>query len=408
MTQARYNPEFSAKYRSFWNDSRYTILTGGRGSGKSFFTGMFLMALIHEEPGHTILFTRYTLRSASVSIIPEFKEKLELLQLQHLFKITRDEIVNRENGSKIIFRGIKTSSGDQTANLKSLQGVTTWVMEEAEEIDEESFDKIDLSVRSKEKQNRVILLLNPSTKEHFIYKRFYEEKAVQAGANITKGDVTYIHTTYKDNYKNLSSSYIAQIEDMRVRRPERYSAVIEGNWIEKAEGVIFTNWKLGKFKEVGPSVYGADFGFSADSSTLVQTSIDKDNKIIYLKLCFYLQGLTTSQLRELYTKHAGQSLIIADSAEPRLIHELKTTCNIMPSIKGQGSITYGIALLQDYDLVIDDGEGSAPLIKELNNYSWLEKKSQTPIDKFNHALDAIRYSISYQLKNPNQGQYHII
>ena len=147
-------------------------------------------------------------------------------------------------------------------------------MEEAEEIDEESFDKIDLSVRSKEKQNRVILLLNPSTKEHFIYKRFYEEKAVQAGANMTKGDVTYIHTTYKDNYKNLSSSYIAQINDMRVRRPERYSAVIEGNWIEKAEGVIFTNWRLGKFKEVGPSVYGADFGFSNDENTLVQTSID--------------------------------------------------------------------------------------------------------------------------------------
>ena len=408
MTGTNYRPNFSKKYKAFWNDSRYTILTGGRGSGKSFFTGMFLMGLIHEEPGHTILFTRYTLRSASVSIIPEFKEKLELLNLQHLFKITRDEIVNRENGSKIIFRGIKTSSGDQTANLKSLQGVTTWVMEEAEEIDEESFDKIDLSVRSKGMQNRIILLLNPSTKEHFIYKRFYEDKAVQAGANRTKADVTYIHTTYLDNIKNLSKSYITQIQEMKLRRPERYAAVIQGNWIEKAEGVIFNNWKLGKFKEVGPSVYGADFGFSNDENTLVQTSIDKVNKVIYLKLCFYLPALTTSQLRELYTKHAGQSLIVADSAEPRLIYELKTTANIVPSIKGQGSITYGIALLQDYDLIIDDGEGSAPLIKELNNYSWLEKKSQTPQDKFNHALDAIRYSVSYQLKNPNQGEYHIL
>ena len=78
MTGTNYRPNFSKKYKAFWNDSRYTILTGGRGSGKSFFTGMFLMGLIHEEPGHTILFTRYTLRSASVSIIPEFKEKLEL------------------------------------------------------------------------------------------------------------------------------------------------------------------------------------------------------------------------------------------------------------------------------------------------------------------------------------------
>ncbi len=398
---------FNNKYSDFWNDSRYTILTGGRGSGKSFFVAVFLLGLT-QESGHTILFTRYTLRSASVSIIPEFKEKIELLGLESAFHITRDEIVNKVNGSKIIFRGIKTSSGDQTANLKSLQGVTTWVMEEAEEIDEDSFDKIDLSVRHKTKQNRIILLLNPSTKEHFIYKRFYEAKGVQAGSNITKGNTTYIHTTYLDNLENLSDSYIDQINQMKVRRPERYNAVIEGNWIEKAEGIIFSNWKLGKFKEVAPSVYGQDYGFANDPSTLVKTSIDKDRKIIYLKVCFYLQALTTSQIRELNKKHAGDSLIIGDSSELRLIHELKRGCNIIPSIKGPGSITYGIALLQDYDLIVDDGEESLPLVKELNNYAWLERKSSTPIDKYNHAIDSIRMAVSHQLKNPNAGEYHII
>ena len=398
--------KFNGKYKAFWNDSRYTILTGGRGSGKSYFTGVFLLGLTYET-GHVILYTRYTLRAASVSIIPEFREKIELLGLESLYHITRDEIVNKANGSKIIFRGIKTSSGDQTANLKSLQGVTTWCMEEAEEIDEDSFDKIDLSVRQKDLQNRVILLLNPSTKEHFIYRRFYEDKGVQAGSNLTKGDTTYIHTTYLDNIKNLSDSYINQIEDMKTRRPQRYKTVIEGNWLEKAEGVIFTNWKLGKFKEVSKAVFGADFGFANDENTLVKTSIDKDRKIIYIKLCFYLPALTTSDLRGLYKKHAGDSLIVADSAEPRLIHELRSTCNIIPAIKGQGSITYGISLLQDYDLIIDE-EDSTPLVKELNNYSWLEKKSKTPIDKYNHTLDALRYSISYQLKNPNAGEYHLM
>ena len=58
--------------------------------------------------------------------------------------------------------------------------------------------------------------------------------------------------------------------------------------------------------------------------------------------------------------------------------------------------------------MIDDGEESVPLVKELNNYSWLEKKSKTPIDKYNHAIDSIRMAVSYQLKNPNVGQYHII
>ena len=397
--------EFHRKYQRFWNSTRYTILTGGRGSGKSFFTGVFLLGLT-QEAGHTILFTRYTLRAASVSIIPEFKEKIEMLGLNPMYKITRDEIVNRENGSKILFRGIKTSSGDQTANLKSLQGVTTWVMEEAEEIDEESFDKIDLSVRQKDKQNRVILLLNPSTKEHFIYQRFYQDRGVDPGSNLSKGDTTYIHTTYKDNINNLSESYIAQIERMKERRPERYKAVIEGNWIERSEGVIYTNWKLGEFQEVSPAIFGADFGFSQDENVLLKTSIDRDRKIIYVQLCFYLKALTTSDLRKLYHKYAGSSLIVADSAEPRLIHELKSTCNIVPSIKGQGSVTFGIAMIQDFDLVIHNDDQAVHLVKELNNYIWLDRKSNTPIDKYNHALDSLRYAISYQLKNPNMGNYN--
>ena len=84
---------------------------------------------------------------------------------------------------------------------------------------------------------------------------------------------------------------------------------------------------------------------------------------------------------------------------------LSAHCNIVPAIKGQGSITYGISLLQDYDLVIDPE--STDIIKELNNYCWLEKKSQTPVDNFNHALDALRYAVSYQLQNPHLGEYHL-
>ena len=385
--------------------ARYFIVTGGRGSGKSFAVNSVLLLLTYQA-GHTILFTRYTLRAASISIIPEFIEKLELLGVIDQFKITKDEIINKGNGSKIIFRGIKTSSGDQTANLKSLTGITTWVMDEAEELnDEDIFDKIDLSVRNKVQENRVILILNPTTKEHFIYKRWFEDRGVAAGSNITKEDTTYIHTTYLDNIDNLSESYIKQIETMKVRRPNRYKHTIEGAWLDKAEGVIFTDWSIGEFQQVGKVVYGQDYGFSNDPSTLVKTSIDKENKVIYIQLCFYQTKLTTSEILQLNKKFAADNLIVGDSAEPRLITELSRDCNVVPAIKGQGSITFGISLLQDYDLVIT--EDSTELIKELNNYCWLEKKSQTPVDNFNHAIDALRYAVSYQLQNPSLGEYHI-
>ena len=394
------------KYLVLNNPTRYFIITGGRGSSKSYSINT-LLTLLTFEAGHKILFTRYTLRAASISIIPEFIEKLEVQNIEHNFHITKDEIINKQTGSKILFRGIKTSSGDQTANLKSIQGVTTFVLDEAEELTDESiFDKIDLSVRQKDKDNRVILILNPTTKENFIYKRWFEDRGVKAGSNLMKGDTTYVHTTYLDNIENLSKSYIEQIEQMKVRRPNRYKHTIMGSWLDKAEGVIYNNWSIGEFKQVGKIVFGQDYGFSNDPSTLIKTSIDKDNKVIYVQQCVYQTKLTTSELTILNKKYAGKNLIVGDSAEPRLISEIKSSgCNIVAAIKGQGSITYGISLLQDYDLVIDPE--SIELIKELNNYCWLEKKSQTPQDSFNHCLDALRYSVSYQLQNPNSGEYFL-
>jgi phage terminase large subunit len=394
------------KYKPFGSDSRYFIITGGRGSGKSYSINLLLLLLTYES-GHTILFTRYTLTSAHVSIIPEFIDKIDVLDKHSDFHITKDEIINLRTGSKILFKGIKTSSGTQTANLKSLAGVTTWILDEAEELtDEDTFDKIDYSIRSKDKQNRVILILNPATKEHFIYQKFFESKGVEAGSNIIKGDTTYIHTTYLDNIENLSESFLNQIETIKERRPDKYKHTILGGWLDKAEGVIFTNWRIGPFNKDNGSVFGQDYGFSNDPSTLIETSIDKARKIIYVRLHIYQAGLTTTELARLNRQFAGNDLIVADNAEPRLIAELKSQgLNIVPTIKGADSVKYGIALLQDYDLIID--ENSVDLIKELNNYCWLERKSETPIDKFNHGLDALRYAVSYQLANPNKGKYSI-
>jgi phage terminase large subunit len=398
--------DINPKYQKLGNDTRYYIITGGRASGKSFSVNLMLVLLTYEA-NHTILFTRYTLTSAYVSIIPEFIEKIEMLDKFDDFHITKDEIINLKSGSKIVFKGIKTSSGDQTANLKSITGVTTWVLDEAEELtDEGTFDKIDLTIRETKNQNRIILILNPTTKEHWIYQRFFEDKGIQEGTNTEKDNTTYIHTTYQDNITNLSKSFLKQIDDLKIRRPLKYKHVIMGGWLDKAEGVIFNNWTIGKFKRVGVSVWGQDYGFSNDPTTLIETNIDTSNKRIYLKECFYLPSLTTSQITRLNEQHAKGGLIIADSAEPRLISEIRAKgCNVKPSVKGQGSVTYGISLLQDYDLIISDD--SINLVKELNNYSWLERKSNTPIDKFNHLIDAVRYAVSFQLQNPNRGKYTI-
>jgi len=389
------------KHKPIWdnlgNDTRYFVITGGRGSGKSFEIGRFT-SLLSFESNHKILFTRQTMTSAHLSIIPEFQEKIELLELDELFNVTRNEIQNKKSNSLIIFRGLKTSSGDQTANLKSLQGVTTWILDEAEElIDESIFDKINLSIRQKGTQNRIILILNPATKEHWIYKRFFEATGVQEGFTGVKDNVTYIHTTYKDNIENLDESYLDEINLIKENNPTKYNHIVLGGWLDKAEGVVFSNWKFGTFNPDGLQVsYGQDFGFSIDPTTLIGVAIDKKKKKIYIQEHLYKAKLTTSEIAYINKTVCGNSLIIADSAEPRLINELASLgCNIIGVEKGAGSISLGLALLLDYEIIVE--HNSANVAKEFNNYIYADKGSKLFVDNYNHLIDPLRYNVTYHL-----------
>jgi phage terminase large subunit len=309
--------------------------------------------------------------------------------LESDFYITKDEIINTRTNSKILFKGIKTSSGTQTANLKSLSGVTTFVLDEAEElVDEDVFDKIDFSIRNSYKQNRVILILNPTTKEHFIYNRFFESKGIQDGSSLTDGDTTYIHTTYKDNVEYLSESFLNQIESLERNNKRKYEHTILGGWLDKAEGVVFTNWRFGDFNpDTLQTSFGQDFGFSIDPTTLVEVAIDKTKRKIYIKEHLYKPKLTTSEIAQINKRVCAKSLIVADSAEPRLIAELQSQgCNIIATAKGAGSITAGLALMQDYELIIESN--SQNIGKELNNYIYSDKKSGLVVDNFNHCFTA--------------------
>lgn len=236
----------------FKTDKRYIIITGGRGSAKSFSVNTFLALLTYEE-NQKILFTRYTMTAAEISIIPEFKEKVDLLEVPHHFTINSRDVTNNLTGNNILFRGIKASSGIQTANLKSINGVTCFVVDEAEEfIDEEAFDTIDLSIRSKMAQNRVIIIMNPPSKEHFMYKKWFTNShKIEYFDGIpveisTHPDVEHIHTTYLDNISNLDNSFLNIISKMKINAPRTYAHKAIGQWLDIAEGSLFSNLKTYK------------------------------------------------------------------------------------------------------------------------------------------------------------------
>tara|TARA_R110002012_G_scaffold211876_1_gene382850 strand:+ start:9800 stop:10843 length:1044 start_codon:yes stop_codon:yes gene_type:complete len=344
--------------------------------------------------------------SAHLSIIPEFLEKIGLFGFENIFSINKADVLNKGNNSDILFRGIRTSAGNQTASLKSLQGISCWVLDEAEElIDEDIFDTIDLSIREKDVQNRIILILNPVTKEHWIYNRFFESKGVEGGFNGVKGNVCYIHSTYLDNKKNLSTSFLERIKSIKLTNFKKYTHKIMGGWLDKAEGVVFENWSIGEFNpnELQTSC-GMDFGFSVDPDSLTEVAIDKKHKKIYLKEHIYKNGLKSHELAQIVLDKVGEKLIIADSSEPRLIADLKHLgVNIKPVKKG--TIESGITRMQDYELIVTPE--STNIAKELNNYAYADKGSKLYIDSWNHSIDGIRYNIIYHLDNPNAGKYFV-
>lgn len=395
-TQEVYNPLYNN------TDKLITLITGGRGSAKSFNVGTFIERLSFES-GHKMLYSRYTMTSADISVIPEFQEKIDLEGTNDFFDITKKDIINAFSDSVIMFRGIRTSSGNQTAKLKSIQGLTTFVCDEAEEWNsEEDFDKLVLSIRQKGIQNRVIIIMNPTDSNHFIYKKYIEKThrlveidGVQVQIS-THPNVLHIHTTYLDNIENLSPQFIQEMKRMKEEELEKYAHVAIGRWSDVAEGAIFKRFEIvdsipDYAKKRG---IGLDFGYSNDPSAAIECAlIDND---LYLDELFYktrmLSGEISDSLKPFRLK------VISESADPRLIQEISNSGILIypvdkSNINSKSSILAGIDKMLELNLKVT--RRSYNLLYELRKYTWDKDKDgnyiNKPIDKYNHALDAARY-----------------
>lgn len=395
-TQEVYNPLYNN------TDKLITLITGGRGSAKSFNVGTFIERLSFES-GHKMLYSRYTMTSADILVIPEFQEKIDLEGTNDFFDITKKDIINTFSDSVIMFRGIRTSSGNQTAKLKSIQGLTTFVCDEAEEWNsEEDFDKLVLSIRQKGIQNRVIIIMNPTDSNHFIYKKYIEKthKLIEIdGVQVqisTHPNVLHIHTTYLDNIENLSPQFIQEMERMKEEEPEKYAHVAIGRWSDVAEGAIFKRFEIvdsipDYAKKRG---VGLDFGYSNDPSAAIECAlIDND---LYLDELFYrtrmLSGDISDSLKPFRLK------VISESADPRLIQEISNSGILIypvdkSNINSKSSILAGIDKMLELNLKVT--RRSYNILYELRKYTWDKDKDgnyiNKPIDKYNHALDAARY-----------------
>ena len=295
------------------------------------------------------------------------------------------------NGSVILYKG-----ADSESKLLSISGITKVWVEEASEISKDLFNQLELRLRGGDSKKQFYLSFNPISATHWLKAEFFDNP---------KEDASICHSTYLDN-KYLDEEYIANLLDMKERNPVKYDVYALGKWGVLGKKV-YENWTIQDFAvhelvQSNPNlkaVFGMDFGYVSDPSTLIASLLDLENRKLYIFDEMYEKGFLNNQIAD-RIKDMGYSkeMIIADSAEQKSIAEIKGygISRIKPARKGAGSIMQGITFIQQFDIVVHPSCKNT--INELENYSFKKDKNtgaflNQPIDDFNHILDALRYSL---------------
>ena len=366
---------------------RWEFYCGSAGSGKSYTIAQKIVIRCCREPIRILVCRRYatTLRNSCFTL---FKEVLSKWKLTSYVKIKETDMsITFPNGSQIIMVGLDTEE-----KLLSLTNISTVWIEEAFEVEQPKVEQLNLRMRGKAQNQQIIMSWNPISKRSWLYKFTVENPP---------NNSIYIHSTYKDN-PFLSPEYIAALDEMAVRNPQKYRVYGLGEWGVDAEGLVFQNWRVEEFdyNEIqGELLVGLDFGFIHDISALTASVMAASEKRIYIFKEYGERGKTNKELANIITALGfNKSTIVADAAEPKSIAEIKSAgiSKIRACKKGADSIMHGIQQLQNYEIIIHPScEG---VITEFENYTWAKDKVSgeyinKPIDDFNHFIDALRYSL---------------
>jgi phage terminase large subunit len=264
----KFKPLFKLLDSNHHSEIDTVIITGGRYSLKSYSVSIFaLIAMV--DYSWNVLYTRFTNSTITDSVKPEVSDKIELLGFQNCVKDTESHIETKDN--RIAFKGIKPGQKSATANLKSLSGFNCFINDEAEELpDYKTFKKIFYSIRDTSKRNLSILILNPTDKDHWVFKEFFEKKGLDGGDNCIIDNVMYIHSSYLDcDFSLMPANILADYERMKLTDPDEYENIVMGGWITEVDGLVFPKSSLKRYTDFPENVEYFTVGAldQADSGT---------------------------------------------------------------------------------------------------------------------------------------------
>lgn len=220
----------SPKYKLLFKDLkevRTVLLAGGRGSGKSFAGSLWLTNSFYGSKKNALYLRKFATNIES-SVIPQFLSQVQCLNL--FFDIKKNSIQN-QFGKKLYFMGIESSQISADSKLKSIPNLERVLIEEATEITEEEYTKLNLSIRDKDSFPKIVLTFNPNHQSHWIYQKFYKQRNVDYDFIGVKDGVLYIHTTFLDNIDNLDESFLREAESCKKYDPVKYERDFLGKWL---------------------------------------------------------------------------------------------------------------------------------------------------------------------------------
>lgn len=366
--------EYKPLFDTWWREA---AVHGGRYSLKSGTVARVLLIRARKDKRRIGCFREFqnSIAESSHQLLKDIINQFGMTD----FKVTDKAIVNTVNGSEFIFKGLHHNE----QSIKSIEGIDIAWVEEAQTVSNTSLEVLTPTIRKPGSQ--LIYTYNRLLEDDPVHKRLVQEGRPNTLVINCNYDIAIKYNMMPDVIRN-------EMEDDKKNRPGLY----QHKWLgepHSQETKIYHDWL--EIDEVPHEArlerYGLDFGYTNDPTAIV--AIYSYNGGYILDEVTYLKGLSNKQIADIIN-NLPRALVMADSSEPKSIDELKLYgVNILGVTKGAGSVNHGIQYVQDQKISIT--KRSVNGLKEYRNYLWMTDKEgniiNTPIDLWNHFLDAVRY-----------------
>lgn len=377
---------------------RYRVVKGSRASKKSKTTALNLIYRMIKYPDANALVVRKTYRTIKDSCFTELKWAVNRIGIASRWRFSEAplEATYLPTGQTIYFRGLDDPLKVTSITVERGSLCWMWIEEAYEIMNEEDFNMLDESIRGEVPEGlfkQITMTFNPWNERHWLKSRFFDQE---------DPDILALTTNYTCN-EWLDEADQKVFDAMKENNPRRYQVAGLGSW-GVTEGTVYEKWSEEVFtldqireKYSIESAFGLDFGYTNDPTALFVGFIDTKARKIFVWDELYKNGLSNRRIaEEINAMGYGKERITADSAEPKSIDELSGLgLRVKGAKKGRDSVNNGIQFIQDFELIVHPR--CVNFITEVSNYTWdkdrFGNKINTPVDDFNHLMDAMRYAL---------------